>query len=79
MAIQPFAAQPIGVKCAVAVTFYNSFVLVEELIIDRHGLAKYLPLYRIGDICTYDGVALVAILLMVFVFPNRKGNTSREG
>ena len=69
MAAQPFVTQPIGVKLAVAVTFYNSFVLLEEFVIDRHGLARYLPLYRVGDVCTYDGLALAIILLMVFVLP----------
>ena len=51
------------VRLAVGLTFFNSFVLFEELVVDRHGLGPYLPFYRVGDVCVYDGLAVVVIIL----------------
>jgi hypothetical protein len=71
MTVQRFAEQPIGVKIGIALACFNSFVLLEELVIDRHGLAEFLPLYRIGNFCTYDVLALIAIIMTIFVLPGR--------
>ncbi len=57
---------PTIVKIAVALTFYNSFVLFEELVLDRHGLRRYLPLYRFGKFCIWDLGAIAVILIVVF-------------
>ncbi len=66
-----FGDQPKGVKAAVALALMNTFVLVEELVIDRGGLSHYLPFYRLGNFCPYDAIALAAILLGVFWSPSR--------
>jgi hypothetical protein len=59
--------QPLAVKVAVFVTFFNAWVLFEELVIDRHGLWRYLPFYRVGVLCIWDVLALAVIGLGVFL------------
>jgi hypothetical protein len=36
------------VKLAVALTFFNSWVLFAEVVVDRQGLWRYMPGYRSG-------------------------------
>lgn len=57
---------PLVIKIAVALTFFNSWVLFEELVIDRHGLWKYMPLYKVGAFCTWDMAALLIIIPAVW-------------
>ncbi len=57
---------PVLVRIAVALTFFNSFVLFEELVVDRQGLWRYLPLYKLGKFCIWDLAAIGGILLVVF-------------
>jgi hypothetical protein len=74
---QSFAEQPLGVKVGVALALMNSWVLFEEIGIDRNGWARFLPLYRVGRFCTYDVVAITLIAVMVFWFPRRRlGSTA---
>jgi hypothetical protein len=48
-------------KVAVALTFFNTWVLFEETVIDRYGLWEYLPYYRYGRLCAWDIGAMVLI------------------
>ena len=59
--------QPLVVKAAVFITFFNAWVLFEELVIDRHGLWRYLPFYRVGLFCVWDVLALAVIGLGLFL------------
>lgn len=52
---------PRVVWVAVAVTFFNTWVLFEETVIDRYGLWEYLPYYRYGRLCAWDIGALLLI------------------
>ncbi len=54
-------------KLAIAATFFNSWVIFEETVIDRHGLWRYMPFYRVGLFCTWDVVALLAIVPLVLL------------
>ena len=55
-----FDQLPLGVKIAVGVVFYNAWWYIEEFVIDRHGLWKYMPYYKVADACVWDpGVALI--------------------
>lgn len=49
------------VKAAVIVTFFNTWVLFEETVIDRYGLWEYMPYYRVAKLCAWDIGALVLI------------------
>lgn len=58
---------PIGLKCATALTFINAFVLIEEFVINRQGLSQYLPLYKVGEFCVWDVVAISLAVGVVIV------------
>lgn len=42
------------VKVAVAITLFNSWVIFEETIVNRQGLWRYMPFYRVDDPCVWD-------------------------
>lgn len=50
----PFHQLPLVAKVAVGVVFYNAWWSIEEFIIDRHGLWRYMPYYRVADPCLWD-------------------------
>ena len=58
---------PLIVKIAIAMTFINSWIIFEEVIVDRTRLWHYMPFYRVGLFCTWDVLAVAVILLLVFV------------
>jgi len=66
MTLEPKVRVPLLVRIAVVVTFYNSFVLFEELVVDRRGLWRYLPFYKLGQFCIWDLAAIVGISFVVF-------------
>lgn len=52
-------------RLAIGLTLLNSWILFEEVIVDRTGLWKYMPHYRVGDACVWDLGATIAIVLFV--------------
>ena len=70
---------PLIAKIAIAVTFINTWVIFEETVVDRHGLWRYMPLYRVGLFCVWDAAVLAVILLLLLVsfapFRRRSGPT----
>ncbi len=72
MSRKPELQLPFIAKIAVVATFFNSWVLFEETIVDRFGLWQYLPYYRFGLFCAWDVAALLLIILGVwFAFRGR--------
>ena len=70
---------PLIAKIAIAMTFINTWVIFEETIVDRHGLWRYMPFYRVGLFCVWDA-AVFAVTLLVFLisvrpFRHRDGPT----
>ncbi len=61
-----FAQLPLSAKIAIAATFYNTFVLFEELVIDRRGWYRYLPWYKYHQFCAWDLGAIALILVFIF-------------
>jgi hypothetical protein len=53
------------VKAAVWLTLLDAWVLFEEVVVDRVGVWKYMPLYRVGAFCTWDAAATIVISLIV--------------
>jgi hypothetical protein len=49
-------------KAAVILTFFNTWVLFEETVIDRYGWWEYLPYYRVAQLCAWDIGALALII-----------------
>ncbi len=50
------------VKAAVVLTFFNTWVLFEETVVDRYGLWQYMPYYRVAQLCSWDIGALALIV-----------------
>ena len=49
------------VRFAVGLTFFNTWVLFEETVVDRYGLWQYMPYYRVGKLCSWDIGAMVLL------------------
>jgi hypothetical protein len=63
------------VRAAVVLTFFNTWVLVEETVIDRYGLWEYLPYYRYGKLCAWD----IGALILIVWFTHRVFSQKRAG
>src|SRR5205807_6767851 len=65
---------PLIAKIAIAVTFINTWVIFEETVVDRHGLWRYMPFYRVGLFCVWDAAVLAVTLLLLLanVLPLRR-------
>jgi hypothetical protein len=62
-AATPFRQLPLIVRLATMVTIYLAWVSFAELVIDRHGLDSYLPLYRVGNLCPYEAAVIIGLAL----------------
>src|SRR5213596_2227082 len=58
---------PLIAKIAIAMTFINTWVIFEETIVDRHGLWRYMPYYRVGLLCVWDAAVFAVTLLLLLV------------
>ena len=74
----PFSGLPFLVKAAVFVSFVNSWVLFEELVIDRLGLWRYMPFYRVGLFCVWDFFALLLLGAGIFWLPSARRREARS-
>jgi hypothetical protein len=68
---------PLIARIAIAMTFVNAWVIFEETIVDRHGLWRYMPYYRVGLFCVWDAAVFAITLLFLGVAPfrHRRGPT----
>lgn len=67
-----FRQLPVAVKVAVGIVFMNAWVLIEQLVIDRYGIWKYMPHYKVTDPCVWD--LAVALIISVAVWrASRRG------
>ena len=57
---------PLIVKIAIILTFFNTWVMFEEFVIDRFGYWKYLPFYRKGIFCTWDILFILVATIVIF-------------
>jgi len=58
---------PLIAKIAIAMTCINTWVIFEETIVDRQGLWRYMPYYRVGLFCAWDAVVFAVTLLLLLV------------
>ncbi|MEQ1866345.1 MAG: hypothetical protein ABL996_17035 [Micropepsaceae bacterium] len=56
-----FASLPGLVQLTSLGTLFIGWVLIAEFIIDRHGYDRFLPFYRVGNLCPYDLAVVVAL------------------
>ena len=61
-----FSQLPLVVRIAVGVVFNNAWWSIEEFVIDRHRIWKYMPGYRVADPCVWD--LAVAVLTAAAVW-----------
>ena len=55
-----FSQLPLAVKIAVGVAFNNAWWSLEEFVINRSQLWRYMPYYKVDDACVWDlAVALI--------------------
>lgn len=66
-----FAALPGLVQFTSLATIFIGWVAFAEFVIDRHGLDRFLPLYRVGDLCPYD-LAVLLLLAATWVLLRRR-------
>ena len=65
---------PLWVRIAVPLTVFNTWVWIAEFVIDRYGFDEHLPFYRYGDVCIYEVVLIIA-LVVAFVRASRVPRT----
>lgn len=58
-------------RFAVWLTFFNTWVLFEETVVDRYGLWEYMPYYRVGRLCAWDIGAMALLGFIVWKFVSR--------
>jgi hypothetical protein len=62
----PAPSTPRIVQVAIWLTFFNTWVLFEETIVDRYGLWQYMPYYRVARVCAWDIGAMVLLGALVW-------------
>jgi hypothetical protein len=72
-----FKQLPLVLKIAVGVVFYNAWWSIEEFVIDRHGLWKYMPYYKVADPCVWD-LAVAVIISVAIWWASREGKNPRS-
>lgn len=55
------------VKIAIALTVINTWVIFEETVVDRYGLWRHMPYYRVGLFCAWDASVLSVTLLLLLL------------
>ena len=60
-----FRSLPLIVRLTTMATLFMAWILFAELVIDRHGLDRFLPWYRVGNLCVWD-LAVVALLALTW-------------
>ena len=61
----PFHQLPWVVKVAVGVAFNNAWWSIEEFVINRYAIWKYMPYYRVAGPCVWDlTVGLITVFLI---------------
>jgi len=54
---------PFVVRIMTCVSMFMIWVLFAEFVIDRYGWHEVIPFYRFGDICPYELLVIVAIVV----------------
>lgn len=57
-----FGQLPMLVRVVTGVALFNAWVSFEEFVVDRIGLWRYMPYYKVGQGCVWD--LMVAVLIV---------------
>jgi hypothetical protein len=66
-----FFQLPLIAQSMTMASIFMAWVMVEEFEIDRHHLDRFLPYYRVGNLCVYD--LTVGIFIVVLWVSLRRG------
>jgi hypothetical protein len=69
-----FGQLPMLLRVVVGLSLFNVWVSFEEFVVDRIGLWKYMPGYRVGQGCVWDltvGALIIAGLIWASVGARR--------
>ena len=55
-----FRSLPLIVRLGAIANIFIGWVLLAEFVVDRYGLDRYLPFYRVADVCPYDLAVIAA-------------------
>jgi uncharacterized membrane protein len=61
-----FKQLPLIAKIAIVLTFFNTWVMFEEFVIDRFGYWRYLPFYKKGLFCIWDITFIFITTILIF-------------
>ncbi len=61
-----FRQLPLAVKIAVGLVFFNAWWSIEEFVINREGLWKYMPYYKVAGACVWDLAVAVVISFAIW-------------
>lgn len=67
-----FAELPWTVRVVLGIATLNAWVTIEELVIDRLGLWRYLPGYRYAKYCIRDFAVTLAIVSAIWWLSARR-------
>ena len=67
MPVPGWSRFPFLLRLAVGLTLLHSWVLFEEIVVDRLGWWRFMPCYRVGRFCEWDVAAILVILLVTAV------------
>jgi hypothetical protein len=74
-----FKQLPLVVKIAVGVVFNNAWWSIEEFVIDRHSLWRYMPYYKVAEGCVWDlAVATITTVAIWWASAEHKQMTSKD-
>ena len=72
-----FRSMPVTVKLSTALSFLSSWIIFEEVIVDRYGIWKILPNYRVGFFCAWDlGALCLVVGGLIYISKQRTGNAT---
>ena len=61
-----FKQLPLVIKIAVWIAFFNAWLSIEEFVINREGLWRYMPFYKVADACVWDLVVTLIIAVGIW-------------
>ena len=73
-----FKQLPLVVKIAVGVVFNNAWWSIEEFVINRHGIWRYMPYYKVDDACIWDLMVAVVTSLAIWRASVREVSTGMD-
>jgi hypothetical protein len=67
-----FGQLPMLVRVVVGLALFNFWVSFEEFVVDRVGLWKYMPGYKVGEGCIWD-LTVAALIIAGLVWASAGG------